>query len=365
MKVLIAHAKCGSGHTMAAQAIYDSLKDEKGQDIQIYDLLAESPFHRRWFGNGYKFLVKHWPFVWKWMYQTSDHRLCRRMNTGEHRFIFPLFAFRLIKQQYDLVVSTHFFVSEIAAKLKRKGLIKSKIVTVVTDFNVHKTWVHQGTDLYLVASEYTADVLRTLYKIDPKMILVWGIPLRENFYNLPSHESLREKYAIPKDLFTVLIFSSDYGAGPILEIVERLRNKCGLLVICGKDRRLKKRLSKIVDAKHLYVREYVSDIWELMAASDAVVLKAGGLSVAECMHLKKTMLFMQAFYGQETENVQYAASQGVGFYPPKIDDLVAAIKNLSKDDELLTTIAKRYAKMPVQNSTKKLKELILNNLELK
>lgn len=365
MKVLIAHAKCGSGHTMAAQAVYESIKDEKGFDVAIYDLLEESPFHRRWFGNGYKFLVKYLPFVWKWMYQTSDHRLCRKMHTGEHRFVFPLFSFRLLKQQYDLIVSTHFFVSEIAAKLKRKGLIKSKLITVVTDFNVHKTWVHRGTDYYVVASEYTADVLRTLYKIEPERILTWGIPLRNKFYTLTDKDRLREKYAIPQDLFNILIFSSDYGVGPILEIVEKLRDKCGIMVICGKDKKLKKRLSHIVDAKHLYIREYVSDIWELMAASDAVVLKAGGLSVAECMHLQKPMLFMQAFYGQETENVQYAASKGIGFYPTSINDLAIAVENLSKDRELLSTISKRYEKMPLQNSTHELRVLILNLLNAK
>lgn len=359
MKVLVAHAKCGSGHTVAAKAVYDSLQDVAGLETVIYDLLEESDFHRKWYAGGYRLLVKYLPFVWKWLYNTSDHQLYKRLNTGEHRFLFPRFSKRLIRQQPGLVVSTHFFVSEIAAKLKRKGLIKSKLITIVTDFNVHKTWVHRGTDFYVVASEFTASVLRTCYGVTPDKIKVWGIPLREGFYQEFPVSELLDKYEKPEGLFTALIFSSDYGVGPILELVQSLRKTCGLIVICGKDKKLKKTLSSIVDAKYLRIEEYVDEIWEPMALADVVVLKAGGLSVSECMYLKKPMLFMKAFYGQETENVQYASSTGIGFNPAVTSELITAIETLAEDSYILEDIKHRYGKIPRYCSVIEIKQLIM------
>ena len=360
--VFVVHAGCGSGHTMAARAVYDSLKEQPGIEVVFCDLLDESEVHRRWYGNGYRFLVKYLPFVWKWLYNTSDHGLCRWYNTGEHSFLFPRFSIRLLKRQPDIVISTHFFSSEIVATLKRRGMIRSKLITVVTDFNVHRTWVHRSTDYYVVASEFTSSVLKAFYKIDEEKIMAWGIPLRQGFYALADREELKKKYSIEEKCKNLLIFSSDYGSGPILDIVHKLRHKFGFIVICGKDRKVKKALEAVVDARSLIVKEYCENIWELIALADAVVIKAGGLSVAECLHMKKTMFFMKAFYGQETENVQYISSLEVGFCPETSAELVDVIERVADDEKMISHIDERFNNQPFNNSTLKIKKLVMDLL---
>ena len=68
----------------------------------------------------------------------------------------------LIQEQFDCVITTQFLSAEVCAYLKREGKIKSKIICVVTDFDVHRIWVNEGIDIYTVACEYTKNKLIAL-----------------------------------------------------------------------------------------------------------------------------------------------------------------------------------------------------------
>ena len=64
----------------------------------------------------------------------------------------PLTRF-LEAENWDLIINTHFLPAEIVASLRRDGRITVPQVTVTTDFETHRLWVHQPCDRYFTATE--------------------------------------------------------------------------------------------------------------------------------------------------------------------------------------------------------------------
>ena len=56
------------------------------------------------------------------------------------------------------------------------------------------------------------------------------------------------------------------------------------------------------------VLDYVDDMAALMAASDLVICKSGGLTVTECLCAQVPMILLGKAYGQEKVNVQMLTS---------------------------------------------------------
>jgi len=342
MKILITHAKCGNGHTMAAKAVCDSLSHDKAHNVAMYDLLDESQTHRRVFEDGYRFVVTKAEWLWKQMYDVSDKDGAHEAGLKFLKFIFPRFFKKIIDEQPDVIVSTHFWTAAAAARLKKAGKIKSHVITVVTDYNVHKSWMHEGTDLYVVASAFTQGVLEKTYGIAPAKIRAWGIPVRAPFY--------ATKPTLRGERLRVLIFSSDFGMGPFRELVGALKEKCRLTVLCGRDEKLQADLTALGAGSDMRVSGPVAEIWELLADADIVVLKAGGLSVTESLVMKRPMVFMKAIYGQETENIKFVTSHGVGFWPQSVGDLKDLLLSCVADPSKLDAIAKAYEQLPMPNA---------------
>jgi processive 1,2-diacylglycerol beta-glucosyltransferase len=339
MKILITHAKCGNGHTMAAKAVCDELAKDKAHRVEMYDLLDESPMHRWIFEEGYRWMVTKAEWLWKILYDISDQDHAHEAGLIFLGSIFPRFFKKLVDEQPDVIISSHFWTAAAAARLKKAGKLRGHVITIVTDYNVHKSWMHEGTDLYVVASAFTQSVLEKTYGIAPAKIRAWGIPLREPFYaTKPTERGERLR---------VLIFSSDFGMGPFRDLVGALKETCRLTVLCGRDEKLKKDLAALGAGSDMRVSGPVAEIWELFADADIVVLKAGGLSVTESLVMKRPMVFMKAIYGQETENIKFVTSHGVGFWPQSVGDLKDLLLSCSADPKKLDPIAKAYEKLPM------------------
>ena len=85
-----------------------------------------------------------------------------------------------MEMQPDVVVSTHFLSSDIVSFLKRRRHLRSRLITVITDFGVHPFWLSPATDCYCVASEATRDILKAA-GVPSEIIRVTGIPVDPKF----------------------------------------------------------------------------------------------------------------------------------------------------------------------------------------
>jgi len=321
MKILVIHATAGAGHKKAAEAIFHGLKAKGNNEAILVDALDyTNPFFKKSYPWFYSFIVTRLPWVWGFLFGLLDLswmqplvRIVRRLYNGFNAGALQAF---LIQEQFDCVITTQFLSAEVCAYLKRTGKIKSKVICVVTDFDVHHIWVNNGIDIYTAACEYTRNKLTAL-GVSPEKIYATGIPTDAKFAVKPDLAALKKKLGLQEGSMTILIATGSFGMGPIEELMQLLGNY-QLLIVCGHNKELYERL-KPKAPKNTHVLGLVDNMDELMSVSDVMVTKPGGLSIAEALVKKLPMIFFSAIPGQETNNIKvlssYEVSQGQSSLP--------------------------------------------------
>ncbi|MEI6631441.1 MAG: glycosyltransferase [bacterium] len=309
MKIFIVHASAGAGHRRSAEAIYNYFKENcSSHEIQIIDVLDKThPLFKKIYSWGYLFLVNHATWVWQFSFWFTSLQSLKPLNDFLNfltdRLNAKEFSEFLIQENPDYVIATHFMPSEITAYLKKKDCIKSKLITVVTDFAVHPYWIYKGTNTYIVASDFAKAQLISA-GVNEEQVKESGIPVDAKFFLKYDRSNLADK-------FTILLVTGSFGLGPIEEIVELLYKDMQILVVCARNKRLYQRLTK-KNYPGVRVFGFVDNIEELMAVSDIVITKPGGLTIAEVLAIGLVPVFISPIPGQETKNIEVLRRYGIG-----------------------------------------------------
>ncbi len=334
MKILVVYATAGAGHKKAAQALHDGLKGS-GHEVVYLDVLEyTNSIYRYSYARGYTLLVKYLPLVWAIFFGFLDFPWMKPVLVHFRRFynMINACAFQkyLKQEQFDCIFSTHFMPNEVAAYLKRTGQIRSKIICCVTDFDVHRIWISRGVDCYTVASPYTREKIISL-GVNPMDVYVTGIPVNEKFSSHKDRTELKQKLGIRDGVFTVLIATGSFGFGPIEKVVAHLRG-IQVLVVCGHNDLLYLRMST-QNQPGVKVYGLVDNMDELMAVSDVMITKPGGLSISEALVIGLPLIFFSAIPGQEENNVRVLARQGVGVSNCPVEGIAATLKRYQNDPQ--------------------------------
>ncbi len=346
-KVIITYASAGAGHFKAAQAVYDYLKKQRPDlDTRLVDVLNKSnTFFRFSYIYGYPFLVRNLRWLWGCLFWLTFIRFLRPFTRGivscGNRLATGGFADFLIKENPDFIISTHFLTSEIAARLKKTGRISSFVATVITDFGVHPFWLSKGTDLYLVASEETGGLV-VGEGVSPQNVKPCGIPVNTVFLERHNKEELLKEFGLKKDKFNVLIATGSFGIGPIEEIIDTLHKEAQVLVVCARNQKLYKRL-KARNFDNCLVLGFVDNIHELMAVSDCIITKPGGMSICESLVMDLVPVFICPIPGQEQQNLKVLSGRGIGFYPKSIKGIRGAVLELKLNPDRLAKLKQEIA----------------------
>ncbi|MBF0619414.1 MAG: hypothetical protein HQL19_04540 [Candidatus Omnitrophica bacterium] len=330
-KILLVHATAGAGHTKAAEAVFHGLEKRAPKTAVIIDALDHtSPFFRVAYSKGYEFMVGKMPTFWAGFFALTDQRwflpvfrFIRRIYNGMNAG--PLVKF-VREGNFDVVVSVHFFSAEVLGWMRRTGQLKAKVVVIVTDYDVHHIWVVDGVDEYCVASEFTRSRLVKM-GVDENKIFVTGIPVDEKFTVVRDKKEVRGRLGLDAQKFTILLSTSSFGFGPIEELAELLHEE-QMIIICGNNKELFGRLTQKANPLHK-ICKFVNNMEELMAASDVMITKPGGLSITEALANNLPLIFFSAIPGQEAGNVRVLAANGIGWSDLALADIASTIRGLS------------------------------------
>jgi len=334
MKVLVIYATAGAGHRKAAEALYEGLNNFGDVDAVLVDSLDyTNRFYKYSYSKTYTFLISKVPWLWGFLFALIDIkwllplvRLGRRIhNTINGR---PLSRY-LKGENFDVIFSTHFFPNEVAAYLKRKGKISSKIVCAVTDYDVHSIWISSGIDVYAVATEWTKKKVMSL-GVPEGAVKVTGIPTNEKFSRERDTLALKENLGLKDGVFTVLVATGSFGIGPIEEIIEQLPG-IQVIVVCGHNKNLYQRLKR-KEKELVKICGLVDNMDELMAVSDVMITKPGGLSISEALVSGLPLMFFNAIPGQETNNVNVLKKYGVGISGCPIDEMAKILNKFQSSE---------------------------------
>ena len=360
MKVLCMYASAGAGHMKAAEAVYESLKKNNTHDVRYVDALDyATPWFKHLYAGTYTFLISKVPALWGFFFWVADIRvlqpairLIRRLqnfcHTGALRRL-------LIEEDFDYIISTHFMPTEVAAALKRSGRIRSRLICCITDYDVHRIWLMPEVNFYCVATEWTLGKLAQL-GVPAQKVIVSGIPVSEKFTQSFDIQELKDKLGLKRDVFTVLIATGSFGIGPIEAIIEQLTG-FQIIVICGHNRVLYNRL-KAADYPLLHVCGFVENMDELMAASDAIVTKPGGLSITEAMVQQLPLVFFNAIPGQEIHNVRVLSEYGIGVSGLNLAGIAEELNKMKSSRDYHMTVLKKTKTLARPDAVKTITALI-------
>lgn len=361
MKVLIIYATAGVGHKKAAEAIYDEIKNNRNHEVAIIDSLDYTPrFFKFIYSQGYSFLVRRLPLVWGFFYWLTDFIsvkkiiiLCRRCcNFANSRRLTKF----LLDERPQVIISTHFFANQTISRLKKKNCLSTRLICVITDFTIHSFWFADGVDLYTVANPELKNQLISK-GMKQEMIEVAGIPVKPIFLKLQNKDDVRRELGINPDIFTVLIVTGTIGVGPIEKIVKVLKDDVQLLVVCGRNKRLFDKLSRLRSSS-VRIFGLVDNLDELMDASNVVVTKAGGLTISESLAKNLPMIFFTWIPGQEIENAKLMKKQGAAFIIKDINRIKNTILRLKDNPQEIENMKKSIKSIAMPGAAQKISSLI-------
>lgn len=374
MKVLLLYAKVGNGHLKAAESIKSALESlEPNIEIDYEDGLEySSALTNKLIVKGYASLARSAPKLYGTMYTRSDKE---SINTvGEiNKMVNKALTIRLKKmlrkKKPDIIVSTHPFVSHMCAYLKRKGKTNAKIVSIVTDYGIHNMWLEENKyiDRLMVAtSEMKSDCIRR-YNVPEEKIIVTGIPVSPRFSMEYNKEEILSKLGLEMGKTTLLFFAGGgLGLGKSEGIFAELINSrydFQIIVVTGKNEKQKTRFSNLASKcnKNIVVLGYTDKVPELMAASDFVITKPGGLTSTECLAMKKPMIIINPIPGQEEQNSIYFTNNGTALRTYKnepiehvLDIAVNNKQRVKQLEEMCAVIGKPNSSLDVAHEIIKL-----------
>ncbi len=350
-RVLVLSVSAGNGHVRAAEAIAAWAKaDFPRLAVRHLDLMQVFPsWFRKLYADLYVKLASGLPEAWGWLYRKTDRESTGSLAGRLRRTLQRVCARRLFREidafAPDVIVCTHFLPAELLADARRDGRLTCPLWVQVTDFDLHRFWLHEGVTGYFVANEELAYRLRGLGH-GAARVVISGIPVMPAFSARPERRVASRRLGLSPERMTVLLMGGGAGIGMSAERVATLLDRhpsVQLIVMAGRNAAL---LSALQDLSVFYPQRlcaigFTSEVALLMAASDLAITKPGGLSVSECLAMGLPMLLAQPIPGQEERNADYLLQQGVALRADDPLTLHYRLQQLLNDPRQLTLMRER------------------------
>ncbi len=324
----------GGGHRSAAEAIIEALELEFADEftcemVDFFHDYAPPPLH--WAGPSYP-TMSRMDLLWKLSFETSDDP--ERMRIV-YAMLWPyvrLYMYRLNREHpADVIVSVHPLINTPYLRALKKREDNTPFITVVTDLvSTHSAWFNNRADTIVVPTQQAREKAIS-YGIEPQKMRVIGLPVADRFCQPPGDKhTLRQQMGWPKDKVVILMVGGGEGMGPLGEISRRIneaRLDASLVVITGRNKKLKEKLEQQDWDIPAYFYGFVKDMPEFMRAADILISKAGPGTISEAFIAGLPIILYHRLSGQEEGNVAYVTDEGAGIWAPEIDDIIASLRN--------------------------------------
>lgn len=329
-KILILSMLSGFGHIRAGEALLDYAKENiKNAHVEHVDICnIDNAFKR--YAKVYDFLIKRFPLVWKITYKYVPAYIAKKFV-----FMGSITRNKVIgyikKENPDIIIFTNVTIIPIFINELKKILPKTKMSVLVTDYHAHPYYIFKNIDYYFVShSKIKEDFVNM--GVAPEKLVATGIPINPRFYIKQDILELKSKYGIDKTVPTVLLIASfRISKKKLVYLVRQLldfETKINLIFIAnGKQLIYNLIKNNFPNNKRLHIVNWTNTMEEYIKVSDVVISKAGGLTVSECLAIKKPMIIVNPIPGQEEHNAEFVQENNLG---QKVKDIKEVMKVLPR-----------------------------------
>lgn len=368
-KIVILYASFGGGHFKAAEAIKNYIMEYHPEcEVNMLDALKyTNKAIDKIAIQAYINMARYSPELWGDIYKFSAKQYSVANFSNSVQKLLSLKLVKYFKEQKpDIIVSTHPFVTEMCAILKKKEKITSKLNVILTDYASHRFWElnSEYIDNYFVSNEEMKYTMIT-NGIDGNKINVTGIPISPAFFDEYDKDKIYEDFSLDKNKRTVLIFGGgEYGLSNVKNFYNGLLNvseNIQIITIAGKRKRSQTMFAKLASNsnKKVIILGYTDKIPQLMQIADFILSKPGGLTTTEILNCQVPFIIINPVPGQEEENANFLLNSGAAARIFEAKNSTAFLNNLFSDDYRLENMKKMQKHISKPDSTKNIVETIL------
>jgi len=219
-------------------------------------------------------------------------------------------------------------------------------VTVLTDMADHPPnfWIERGQAQHLVCG--TPKAVSQAYAAgypEAQVHATSGMIIRPDFYRVTNSDrrAERSKLGLEPDRVTGVVMFGGHGSRAMQGIAKHLEDT-QLILICGHNQRLAKKLRSMSFAAPRLILEFTSDIQRYMRLGDFFIGKPGPGSISEAVQQKLPVIVVRNSWTmpQERYNAQWVQENRVGLVLPSFRSIRSAVKQLGGQlAEFRSTIA--------------------------
>jgi len=257
---------------------------------------------------------------------------------------------------------------------------KIPFATVVTDLATpHPFWLHSGADLCFVPSR-SFERAAKLRGFESSQLRLHGLPVRPAFAESLRNSGREQKAELAETLGllpnrkTVLVVGGGDGVGNLGAIVEALGERMAernaatggesapqLVVICGKNHKLRQQLRERSWGPHLHVviEGFTTRMSDYMSTADTIVTKAGPGTIAEACCCGLPIMLSGHLPGQESGNVDFVVDGGFGSYSSDPKVIASTVTGWLEDDAKLKDMSERSLRASRPDATQKIADDIV------
>jgi len=377
-KIFIIYANTGGGHLSAARALQAAihLRHPDQYQVEIINVPLISGSQRiRLLYESYNVMLRADP-----RYAKHGLRLLNAFNV--ERAVIPwvkrgyLNVRRfLLKEQPDLIVSVHAILNHVFIRaLQECGWQhRTPYAILCTDLTDHflRGWANPRATRAITFTDAARQQM-IAYGMPPEKVVVHnGFAVNPAFFmETVSREEARDQLGLDRKTFTILISLGGVALPQkTTAIVRMLLNSdlpVQLLVICGMNRRLKRKMHFVArTAKiRMHVHGFTQRISLMMSAADLMISKPGPGSIMEAV-IKELPLLLDDVtepMPQEKGNLAFALQHGIACAIPNYRQLPRIVNRLMNDPAEYATMKDNMRRLKHEEAIFEVAETVLDLL---
>ena len=321
----------GFGHIRAGEALLDYAKENLPNIHAEHFDVSNINISLKKYAKIYDFLNKRFPFVWGAMYKYFSAPIAKKIISfgGLFNSIIKNYIF---KKNPDGIIFTNVIILPMFISALHNKFTNIKMGVVVTDYHGHPYYNFSSIDCYFVANDKVKNDFQKI-GMNKEKIAVTGIPINPRFYIKQNIKDLKLKYGINNNL-PVVIFIASFRVSrkDLVESVKQLvefRQKINLVFIANGNKEFYNLIrDNFLGAERFFLVDWTNFMEEYIKISDIVISKAGGLTVSECMSLKKQMIIVNPIPGQEEYNADFVENNNLGVRVKKINEIAEVLPKM-------------------------------------
>jgi 1,2-diacylglycerol 3-beta-galactosyltransferase len=276
------------------------------------------------------------------------HAVIRTYHPAQVKLLTKVWA----ERRPDMVVSVVPNFNRAMFESLSKSLPGVPLVTILTDMADYPPhfWIEKQRQYLVCGTDKAVQQALAAGHEASRVFRTSGMILRPQFYEPQTKDRAQElqKLGLDPAVPTGMVMFGGEGSNVMWPIAERLGNseaKMQLIMICGKNAKIRERVSRLKTRNKIHLEGFTKDVPYFMSLCDFFIGKPGPGSISEAIKMKLPVFVERNAWTlpQERYNAQWVIEQGVGVVLNNFRTIEEAVRTAMANGDLQKMQAKAAA----------------------